>query len=204
MSRKILLEAVIAIAMLAAPMGAALAQDEQPRFTGSDLPPPEPTKLAPSLYDYMVIGETSPLGSKASSVKLDTLFRIANSFLHGTDGRTANAAEAAFWLKRAIALGPDDETLKSRPWALYELGNLATADPQAGIGIARQLWELAGAWNSPGSTTIASSPAAALALCNLGDLSVWEKDTKQALIWYDRAKKAGCAKASDAISKLPK
>jgi TPR repeat protein len=204
MSRKILLKVAFALSLLVTPIVGASADDDQPpRFTGSDLPPPEPAKAAPSLYDYLVLGETSPLGTKASSAKLDTLFRVANSFLHGTDGHSANTIEAAFWLKRAIALGPDDEALKSRAWALYELGNLASADPQAGVGIARQLWELSGAWNSPGST-LPSSPAAALALCNLGDLSVWEKDNKQALIWYDRARKAGCTKASDAIAKLPK
>ncbi len=203
MRPKILLEAIVLLCALASPGPQALAQtDAPPRFVGSDLPPPQPAKPPPSLYDYLAIGDTSPLGTKIGSVRLDALFNVAGSFLQATNGRSANLTEAAFWLKRAIALGPDDEVTKSRPWALYELGNLASVDPQAGVGIARQLWELAAAWNSMGSSA-SQSPAAALALCNLGDLSAWENDFKQARIWFERAKKAGCARANDAMAKLP-
>ena len=48
----------------------AFAQNAAPHFSGSDLPPPEQEKpQAPSLYDTFSVGDGSPLGARANSVR---------------------------------------------------------------------------------------------------------------------------------------
>jgi hypothetical protein len=177
---------------------AALAQTSAPRFTGSDLPPPELEKPPPpSLYDTFAVGDTSPLGTKVSSIRPDELIKQAVAFLSSSNGRQANPAEAAFWLKQVVATAPVGA--QDRSWALMRLGLLvysgAGPNPQTGQALARELWELAGAWNQPE------------ALCNLGELAEHgddyeSADRAKAIIWYTRAKKAGCAQVDDALARL--
>lgn len=185
----------IALALLVA-SGAALAQKAAPQFNFSDLPPPETdTAVVPSLYEVFAMPEISPLGTPVGTVKASDLFDEASAFLRGANGHPSNSGEAAFWLKRAIVAAPDD-TGKRRAWALMRLGGLlySSGDP-AGHVSARNLWEMAGAWSN------------AEALCHLGELAelgddVAKPDPKKALLWYERAKKAGCAQADDALNRL--
>ncbi len=171
---------------------AASAEDKTPKFGGSDLPPPEPEKTATiSLYELFVTGDASPLGAKADSVRPEDLARHAETYLKGAN---ANPAEAAYWLKRAVASSPGGAQV--RAWTLLELGNLTYAlnTPQNHAS-ARQLWELAGALGQP------------IALCNLAELAedgddVGGQDTAKAIVWYTRAKAAGCDKAGPALARL--
>jgi hypothetical protein len=177
---------------------AALSQTNPPRFSGSDLPPPELEKPPPpSLYDTFAVGDTSPLGTKVSSIRPDELIKQAVAFLPGANGRQANPAEAAFWLKQVVATAP--VAAPERSWALMRLGLLVYSgsgpNAQTGEALARELWELAGAWNQPE------------ALCNLGELAEHGDDYEgadraKAIVWYTRAKKAGCAQADDALARL--
>ena len=173
----------------------AVRADSSPQFQFGDLPSPEPTKPVLSLFDVFATGAVSPLGASAASVKPEDLFDEASNFLRGSAGHQNNPAEAAFWLKRAIALAPDD-TGQRRAWALMRLGILVyTGGTSSGHAAARSIWELAGAWNNPD------------ALCNLGELAehgddVMKPDPERARFWYERAKKAGCAKADDALARL--
>ena len=185
----------LACAALSGPAGSALA--ETPRFKFSELPPPatEPAP-SPSLYDVLATGDVSPMGTPASSVKPSELFEKAASLLPSADGQQpGHPAEAEFWLKRAMLAAPD-ETGNRRAWAAAMLGLLLyQGGDAAGRAAARDLWEVAGAWRS------------ATALCNLGELSELgdsevQPDPKQALVWYERAKKAGCAQADAALARL--
>jgi len=195
MERQLLQSGLVAFFLCVASW--AHAQNAAPHFSGSDLPPPELEKpQAPSLYDTFTIGDVSPLGVKASSVRPDELVDQAERYLHGSNGRQANPAEAAYWLKLLVAAGPHGP--QERGWALLQLGLLAyssTPNAQTGHVLARQLWELAGAWNQPD------------ALCNLGALAeqgddVEKADRAKAIVWYTRAKKAGCAQADEALARL--
>ena len=176
--------------------GAGSASAETPRFKFSELPPPAAAPApAPSFYDVFATGDVSPLGTPAAAVKSTELFDKAQSFLPSPNGKTGNSAEAEFWLKRAVLMAPDD-TGKRRAWAAMTLGLLLYegTDP-AGHAAARDLWEMAGAWSN------------AVALCNLGELlesgdDVTPPDPKQAIVWYERAKKAGCADADTALARL--
>jgi hypothetical protein len=187
------------------PIPSTSAQDAPSPFMPSNLPPPETEKPpAPSIYDVLVIdGDTSPRGTKLSSVPADEVFNVASDFLLGQNGHVEDPKEAAFWLKRAIAVGSADESddiKKRRAWAASRLGFLLWEppfDPKTNHPAALMLWELAGAWNEP------------FALCKLGDLSEngdreagVRPNRDQALVWYERAKAAGCEKADEAIARL--
>ncbi len=170
----------------------ASAEDKTPKFGFSDLPLPEATRVAaPSLYDAFVTGETSPLGAKVDSVSPDDLGRHAEEYLKGGN---ANPAEAAFWLKRTVAA--TSEGVKVRAWALVQLGILTyDRNTPESHALARQLWELAGAWGQPD------------ALCFLGQLAeegddMPTPDLAKAIVWYTRANAAGCDKAGPALARL--
>ena len=198
--RRTSLGSIFLLLLSCAAAAPASAETAPPQFDFSDLPPanakPVPAKPpTTSLYDVFATGETSPLGTAVSSVKPEDFFDQASSFLRASNGRPANPTEAAFWLKHAITLGPD-ESGERRSWALLRLGGLLYASGPIGHGTARTLWELAGALSNPE------------ALCALGALAetgddVAKPDPKEARIWYERAKKAGCSKADDALSRLP-
>ena len=189
----------LALVVLAAwaPARPALAENTAPDFQVSDLPPPEaPKPQGVSLYDVFTTADVSPLGTTLSTVAAEDLFDKASSFLRASNGRPANTGEAAFWLKHAISSAPD-ESGQRRAWALMRLGALIYASGPAGHAAARPLWELAAAWNN------------ADALCDLGELAehgddVSKPDQKKARLWYERAQKAGCGKADDALARLPK
>lgn len=168
-----------------------------PQFESSGLPPPATDEVqAPSLYVVFQTGDTSPLGKAASSIKAADLIDEAASYIKGNKEHPANPNEAAFWLKRAILMAPD-ESGRRRAWAVNNLGLLVyNSGDAAGHTTARYLWEMAGAWNSPE------------ALCNLGQLAefgddVAKPDSKKATEWYERARRAGCLQAAQALSRLP-
>lgn len=187
---------ILAASMFAGP---AYADGSGPKFKPSELPPAE-TEGPPqsTLYEVFATSNTSPLGSNVDSVKPADLFDEAASFELGLNGHPANAAEAMFWLKRAIAVGPSVDRGQKRAWALGQLGYLlydAGVNNLSSHGVSRQLWELAGAWKDPS------------ALCYLGQLyesgdDVTKPDLKRALAWYEQAKTAGCKDASDAVARL--
>ena len=171
------------------------AQTLPPDFQVTDVPPPEPKKLAASLYDIFVIGDVSPLGTSVSDVDPKDLFGLARSFYSGDETHRANPDEAAFWLKRSIAVAPDD-TGQQRAVALARLANLVyrSASPTAHVD-ARPLFELAAAWNNPDAIWILGQ------LAEYGDGSD-KADLKKARLWYERARKAGSTKAEASLARL--
>lgn len=182
------------VALIAASTSLAHAVDGGQNFSGSALPPPEPEKVAaPSLYDAFLVGDISPLGIKADSIRPDDLANHASGYLAGAN---TNNAEASFWLKQVIAAPAVSP--KVRAWALMRLGILTyTLNTTESHVLARQMWELAGAWGQPE------------ALCNLGKLAqegddVAAPDHANAIIWYTRAKTAGCSAADTALAGLQK
>lgn len=196
----ILTTAILAVALILSACVDANAEESQSHFTASDLPP-EPQPKAPklSLYDALAVGTASPHGTNVDAISAGDLFAEADGFLHGTNGHPMDAKEAAFWLRRAILVAPDEKG-RRRAWAMNQLGRLmmiSSSEPEAEHIIALNLWEIAAAWNDPD------------ALCNLGELS--ERGDKasgiapnkeMAIAWYERAKNAGCARAAASIARL--
>jgi len=198
MQRKALIRAAMAFVIITAPAAHTIAQSGPLQFESTELPPPPepvqtqtPQTTMPALYDILVTGDVSPLGTKASSVEAKALFQTAWTFLRGDNNHPANQDEAAYWLKRAIFMGID-ETGANRAWAMTMLGKIiyASNKPDAHPD-AKLLWEIAAAWNN------------SYALCSLGQYAEDEdKDRNEARMWYERAQKAGCAKATEALAKL--
>ena len=171
------------------------AQGLPPDFQVTDLPPPAPKKVQPSLYDIFSSGTVSPLGTNVADVDLKDLFAEARSFYLGDSGHPANTEEAAFWLKRAILVGPD-ENGQQRALALARLGNLVykSSSPTAHAE-ALPLFELAAAWNNADAIWILGQ------IAEFGD-EASKPDLKAARLWYERAKKAGSTKAEASLAHL--
>jgi TPR repeat protein len=176
---------------------ATAAKADPPHFSGSDLPPPPPERpQPPSLYDTFAAGPTSPLGAPLASSRPEDYVEMAVAYLRGRDGKPQNPQEAAYWLKQIVA--GSGNAKRERGWALLQLGLIAYdggPTPAAAHQLARELWELAGAWDQPD------------ALCNLGELAetgddVEKPDRDKAIVWYTRARAAGCAKADAALTRL--
>ncbi len=186
--------AVAAVAVLAFGIGAAAVGAVWLARPVATAPRPSLPSLPP-LFDVLTTGDVSPLGTLAATVKPDDLFDQASSFLRGVDGHAVNPAEGIFWLKRALAGAPDDARQR-RPWALmrvglevYGIGGIA--DHAAG----RELLQIAAAWNN------------AFAMCRLGDIEehgddISPPDRGKAILWYERAKLAGCKEADEALARL--
>jgi hypothetical protein len=162
----------------------------------SDAPPVEPEKSPISLYDALTTPDSSPRGTSAATIDPDTMVDEGAAFMKGSDGHPRDPKEGAYWLKRSIAPALDAAG-KHRAWAIsvLALSFAQSDDPKAGLPVARQLWEIAGAMGDP------------TALCNLGYLAEngtggVKADKKKAVAWYEKAKAAGCAGATDAISRL--
>jgi hypothetical protein len=142
---------------------------------------------AATLYGTLVAGPLSPRGQKASGIDTKAALQRADNELHAS-GAPTDKREAAFWLKQYLVgtIG-DARTL----WALTQLGTIY-ADPSAkthDYDKARMLWELS------------ASMGDSVALCFLGNLHEFgygvRADKRTALIWYQRAKRAGGCKSLD-------
>ena len=70
--------------------------------------------------------------------------------MKGSDGHPRDPKEGAYWLKRSIAPALDAAG-KHRAWAIsvLALSFAQSDDPKAGLPVARQLWEIAGAMGDP-------------------------------------------------------
>jgi TPR repeat protein len=170
-------------------------------FTVSDMPPPPPPPPPPpksraDLFAQLSTAPASPRGTPASAVKPADMIEEASDFLRGANNHPRDLDEAAYWLKRAIAVAPD-ESGQRRAWAAARLGTLLWQSSDQQHLTAYALWEVAAAWNN------------ADALCNLavvtesGDPAAGiAADKDQAIVWYDRAAKAGCPKAPAALQRL--
>ncbi|MBV8567170.1 MAG: sel1 repeat family protein [Methylobacteriaceae bacterium] len=193
---------VVAGTIVALGIALSPAAGQSPPPPGGDVyiepepPPLDPVVKTPSLFDALAAGDVSPLGTSPTSVDPVKMIDEANAFLHGNNGHPKNAREGTYWLARAI-LVPETSPAR-RAWSIMRLGlAYAQGERETSPVLARQLWEIAGAMGSPE------------ALCNLGLLSergdkVNKPDPQQALTWYERAKKAGCEKADEAIARLKK
>ncbi len=145
-----------------------------------------------SFYDEFAVSDVSPLGVKAGSVSPDEFSNLAQSYLDGTKGHSVNEDEAAYWLKQVVIAGIGQKSARNRAGALSILATMAYPKDQE---LARQLMEFAGALNDEA------------ALCNLGKLAeigddATGPDHDKAIVWYKRAKKAGCAEADAALARL--
>ena len=186
-----------ALGLVAAMMvaGGGAWADDQPIFKPSSLPPDVEHAPPVSFFEVLQTTETSPLGTPASSVKPTDLISQAASFLNDGSGHKGDPKEAAFWLKRAVLMAPD-ESGKRRAWAVTNLAIVIyNSGDENGHAVARYLWQIAGAWHN------------AEALCNLGKIAmlgddVAAADPKEAIVWYQRAKAAGCTQADQALSSL--
>ncbi len=148
---------------------------------------------ADTLFEALVSGTTSPRSVNARDVSGVRALETAQTLLLAPDG-SRDTEEGAFWLKRYLqgAIG-DERTLR----ALTHLGS-SYAEPSGrppDYAKARLVWEMAGALGDP------------VALCLLGVVHEnglgGSRDKKNALLWYERAKKAGgCPDIDESIARV--
>ncbi len=155
-------------------------------------PSPSPGPVADGLlFDALSVGALSPRGSSGAGVGAPRALENANAQLTGA---TRDTEEAAFWLRRylAVALG-NDRTMR----ALTQLGSVY-AEPEGrspDYAKARLLWEIASAAGDP------------VAMCFLGLLHEnglgGAPDRRAALQWYERSKQAGgCPQVDEQIARV--
>ncbi len=172
---------------------AATAQQSSPfLFPPNDKPEPRP-KLDETIYDLLAIGPTSPAGVPAEGLDAGQLLDQVQEAMNASPPR---ADEALFWLRKMVAASLNDPD-RNTPWALRSLAKqLLETDGETKENMRRLefVWQLL-AVTGDGS-----------AMCNLGlkykDGIGAPKNSRLARQWYERAQKAGCRDAAQALADL--
>ncbi|MDX2290563.1 MAG: tetratricopeptide repeat protein [Hyphomicrobiaceae bacterium] len=135
-------------------------------------------------------GDVSPQGISASGKDIEAALTVANRNLHGVGG-PPDREEAAFWLRRAVALTLSEPRVT---WAMTQLGTIYAQPPNNAAPdyhSARVLWEMSGAMGDP------------VALCFVGQMHEYglggiasNKSTARAI--YEKAGQLGGCKGLDA------
>lgn len=190
-----LAQAGLGVALVAAALVLAWPEIER-RVAGPEIDaPPEVVAMIsepyarPDLAAVLRPEMLSPRGESSEAVDREGALLRANAYLHGID-RPVDKAEAAFWLRTAIARDHADPQLR---WALTQLGSfyaLATPDHTPDYGTAALLWEMAGASGDP------------VAMCFLGRLQEFglgqKADKAKARATYESAQRLGGCDGLDA------
>jgi TPR repeat protein len=197
------------------PLGARAAGADAQGLSVTDTPPPAAAPAPPSapplapadgalldmtdIFNAFSLAPMSPRNTAGDSVTPAETFELGVAFANGTLGHPKDQREAAYWLRRALMLMPDD-TGARRAWAAGRLGTLLWLEPgdvAAHHRAARVLWLLAAAWGNGD------------ALCNLGQITAdgddangVKPDKAGAAIWYEKAARAGCADAPARLAQL--
>lgn len=100
-----------------------------------------------SLRSILATTGISPRGRPSAGVDAATALALADRHLHGAD-LPRDQGEASFWLRHALSLPLDPETMR---WSLTQLGTLHAAPDgfEPDYAKARLLWEVASALGDP-------------------------------------------------------
>lgn len=145
-----------------------------------------------SLRSILATSGVSPRGRSAVGVDASTALALADSHLHGVE-LARDPGEAAFWLRHALSLPLEPETMR---WALTQLGTLLAAPDgfEPDYVKARLLWEVASALGDP----VAMCFNASLYEYGLGV----PKHRALANALYERARNAGgCTGLDEALAR---